>query len=409
MDSGTLLPIMATIVFQKGPLVGQTFRVDKSIITLGRNPNNDIVIPDPKVSRNHARLVLNKDTWSVENLSQNSLVTINQRRVEKGEIQDNTAIGLGDDSAFLFLLVSDETMLDNVSIRPSAKLMVTQDANASSPSSPLPVATGRDGHETAIALFPAFDIATLEVTDNTTGLQNIYPLTNEIINIGRDSTNDIVINDPMISKQHLQIVREHNQWVLIHPHPARQQTLNGLIYLGHTIQGNQPFRKVLERGDVFRIGNVQGTLVTLTYNDGSGAPQEKPPVLQPIRLQTDTITIGRLQDNDVVLNHPQVSAHHAQLKFEEGTYRLTDLGSTNHTYVNRLAVNACLLKPNDEIRIGPYRLVFRGNELVQYDESASIRIDVLNLVKMGNKQAILINNVSLSRRSFLSGRAAIMA
>lgn len=83
MDSETLLPIMATIVFQKGPLVGQTFRVDKSVITLGRNPNNDIVIPDPKVSRNHARLVLNEDTWSVENLSQNSLVTINQRRVER--------------------------------------------------------------------------------------------------------------------------------------------------------------------------------------------------------------------------------------------------------------------------------------------------------------------------------------
>ena len=122
MDSETLLPIMATIVFQNGPLVGQTFRVDKSVITLGRNPNNDIVIPDPKVSRNHARLVLNEDTWSVENLSQNSLVTINQRRVEKGEIQDNTAIGLGDDSAFLFLLVSAETVLDTVSIRPSAQL-----------------------------------------------------------------------------------------------------------------------------------------------------------------------------------------------------------------------------------------------------------------------------------------------
>ena len=153
--------------------------------------------------------------------------------------------------------------------------MATQNANASSPSSPLPVATGRDGHETAIALFPVLDIPTLEVTDNTTGLQNIYPLTNEIINIGRDASNDIAINDPMISKQHLQIVRENNQWVLIHPHPARQQTLNGLIYLGRTIQGDESFRKVLERGDVFRIGNVHGTLVTLTYNDGSGAPQEK--------------------------------------------------------------------------------------------------------------------------------------
>ena len=287
MDSGTLLPIMATIVFQKGPLVGQTFRVDKSVITLGRNPNNDIVIPDPKVSRNHARLVLNDDMWSIENLSQNTLVTINQRRVEKGEIQDNTSIGLGDDSAFLFLLVSDETVLDTVSIHPSAQLMATQNANASSPSSPLPFAIGGDGHETAIALFPAFDIPTLEVTDNTTGLQNIYSLTNEIINIGRDASNDIVINDPMISKQHLQIVRENNQWVLIHPHPARQQTLNGLIYLGRTIQGDESFRKVLERGDVFRIGNVHGTLVTLTYNDGSGAPQDKLPVLQPIRLQAD--------------------------------------------------------------------------------------------------------------------------
>ncbi len=403
MDSGTLLPIMATIVFQKGLLVGQTFRVDKSVITLGRNPNNDIVIPDPKVSRNHARLVLNESTWSVENLSQNSLVTINQRRVEKGEIQDNATIGLGDDSAFLFLLVLDETVLDTVSMHPSAQLMAALNVNAS-PSSPLPIATGSDGYETAIALFPTFDTATLEVTDNTSGLHNVYALSNEVINIGRDALNDIVINDPMISKQHLQIVRENNQWVMIHPHPARQQTLNGLIYLGRTIQGDEHFRKVLERGDVFRIGNVQGTLVTLTYNDGSGAPQEKQPVLQPIQLHTDSITIGRLQDNDVVLNHPQVSAHHAQLKSEKGTYRLTDLGSTNHTYVNRLAVNSCLLKLNDEMRIGPYRLIFKGNELVQYDESASIRIDALNLVKTGTKQAILINNISLSipPRSFVA-------
>lgn len=70
----------------KRPLVGQTFRVDKSVIILWRNPNNDIVIPDPKVSRNHARLVLNEDTWSIENVSQNSPITINQQRVEKGEI-----------------------------------------------------------------------------------------------------------------------------------------------------------------------------------------------------------------------------------------------------------------------------------------------------------------------------------
>lgn len=129
MNSGTLLPILATIIFQKGPLAGKTFRVDKSVITIGRNPNNDIVIPDPKVSRNQARISLHDDAWSIENFSQNSLITIDQRLVERGDIQHNTTVGLGDDSAFLFLLSSDETVIETVSITPSAQFERLPDSN----------------------------------------------------------------------------------------------------------------------------------------------------------------------------------------------------------------------------------------------------------------------------------------
>lgn len=60
-------------------------------------------------------------------------------------------------------------------------------------------------------------------------------------------------NDPIISDLHLQIIRQDNQWLLIHPHPDRQQTRNGLLYHGRKIRGDKFYRKPLTRGDVFRI------------------------------------------------------------------------------------------------------------------------------------------------------------
>ena len=56
-----------------------------------------------------------------------------------------------------------------------------------------------------------------------------------------------------------------------------------------------------------------------------------------------------------MLNHPQVSAYHARLVQEQGAHRLTDLNSTNHTYVNGLQITSQLLQARDEIRIGPFR------------------------------------------------------
>src|SRR5437899_11017863 len=104
------------------------------------------------------------------------------------------------------------------------------------------------------------------------------------MNIGRDPSNDIVINEPVVSAFHCQIRRENNALVLIHPHPSHQKTTNGLLYKGHHYKGTESFRHALVRGDVFRIGNEYGTLVTITYNDVSGAPQEVVPTIPTIVL-----------------------------------------------------------------------------------------------------------------------------
>jgi ABC-type glutathione transport system ATPase component len=184
--------------------------------------------------------------------------------------------------------------------------------------------------------------------------------------------------------------------VLVHPHPRRQQTLNGLLYQGQKIESTQQFRHELMRGDVFRIGDMHGTLVTLTYNDGSGNRQEVVPDIHPIPLDSAVLTLGRLADNTVVLNHPQVSAHHARLERANTTYRILDLGSTNHVYVNSRQVKEQLLKAGDDVRIGPFQLTYTGTQLIQRDEQSNIRIDAFHLNRYGSGNVRLLNDISLA-------------
>ena len=239
-------------------------------------------------------------------------------------------------------------------------------------------------------------IPSLEVSNNTSGQRKRHPLVKQIITIGRDLKNDIVITDPSVSAFHLQLAREGNQYILIHPHPERQQTTNGLLYQGRKIRGDESYHKVLEQGDVFRIGDEQGTLVSLAYQDGSGSHPDALPPIHPIKLDTPELTIGRNPDSTVVLAHPMVSWHHAKLVREGGTYRILDLHSTNHVYVNAQLVTNHLLKMGDELRIGPYRLVYEMTHLVEYDESQTIRLDALHLTKVYKKRTVLLNDISLS-------------
>ncbi len=63
------------------------------------------------------------------------------------------------------------------------------------------------------------------------------------------------------------------------------------------------------------------------------------------------INIGRLPDNDLVLDDPHVSRRHAQLRAESGHYRIIDLQSTVGTWVNGHLVADHLLRPGDVISI----------------------------------------------------------
>src|SRR2546428_487579 len=133
------------------------------------------------------------------------------------------------------------------------------------------------------------------------GVTTRYELTKPVTNAGRDKSNDIFIDAAVISAFHFQIVYDGDQYTLIHPHPLRQETTNGLLYQSRHIVGRESFRQVLSHGDTFRIGSEKGMQVTFTFDEGRAATGEILPHVRPIMLNKPKITIGRLPQNDVTL------------------------------------------------------------------------------------------------------------
>ena len=94
-------------------------------------------------------------------------------------------------------------------------------------------------------------------------------------------------------------------------------------------------------------------------------------VVFPVRPSQQTpvhlLTLGRTNNNDVVIRDTSVSRFHAYLKpAEGGGFLIQDAGSTNGTTVNGSAVPArghgppVQLKPGDDVRIGQVDFTFLG-------------------------------------------------
>jgi hypothetical protein len=64
------------------------------------------------------------------------------------------------------------------------------------------------------------------------------------------------------------------------------------------------------------------------------------------------LTIGRGQDNGLVVRDGRASRHHARIDGRRGSLVLTDLGSTNGSFVNDRRIESMALGAGDRIRIG---------------------------------------------------------
>ncbi|MBW2584938.1 MAG: FHA domain-containing protein [Deltaproteobacteria bacterium] len=75
-----------------------------------------------------------------------------------------------------------------------------------------------------------------------------------------------------------------------------------------------------------------------------------------------SLTIGRREDNDVVIDEPSVSGHHAKIDALGDRFVLIDLKSKNGSFVNEQLVDSHWLKDEDIVTIGGHSLVLDFSE-----------------------------------------------
>jgi pSer/pThr/pTyr-binding forkhead associated (FHA) protein len=99
-------------------------------------------------------------------------------------------------------------------------------------------------------------------------------------------------------------------------------------------------------------------------------------VIKDYPFPKGSVTIGRRKENTIVFNNPEVSSVHARIDKVGTDYILTDLQSTNGTFVNSLKVLSHRLSHGDRISIGKNVLLFIGTEKAKADaERANIPLD----------------------------------
>lgn len=84
------------LVMSQGPQPGQTFTLDQDLLTVGRDPSSDIVINDPQVSRQHARIMRRGSLMVIEDIGSTNGTFVNGMRLTVPHtLANGDVIGLG--------------------------------------------------------------------------------------------------------------------------------------------------------------------------------------------------------------------------------------------------------------------------------------------------------------------------
>jgi pSer/pThr/pTyr-binding forkhead associated (FHA) protein len=118
-------------------------------------------------------------------------------------------------------------------------------------------------------------------------------------------------------------------------------------------------------------------------------------IIERVVTEKKRISIGRTNDNDIVLENRGVSRKHAMIEFNNNAAVLMDNESLNGTFVNNRKVNEEVLRDEDIITIGKYVLIYRTESTQMADQMASMDGTMVLNTK---KQKDLIENDRMERQ-----------
>ena len=108
-----------------------------------------------------------------------------------------------------------------------------------------------------------------------------------------------------------------------------------------------------------------------------------------IPLVRQVLTVGRRASCDICLHFPNISGKHCELAFADGSWIISDLGSTNGIKVNGSRVTKKVLRPGDTISIAKrqfkidYTIEMGRQALAEFLEESEEYLDTPLLEKAG--------------------------
>ena len=124
------------------------------------------------------------------------------------------------------------------------------------------------------------------------------------------------------------------------------------------------------------------SLFVIRGNDQGSRFEFDDPVLQ----------LGRDAANSVQLHDTEVSRNHAEIRNVEGVYEITDLDSSNGTFVNGRRVERQRLDSGDQIRLGKTLMLYTGPS-EESSEDLSSAIDIA-MPQTGGQRSRIIHSIT---------------
>ena len=124
------------------------------------------------------------------------------------------------------------------------------------------------------------------------------------------------------------------------------------------------------------------------------------------RLTSDTITIGRAVECEIVITSKRVSRRHSSIRREEWQVVLQDLDSTNGTFLNdERVMTPQPLHDGDHITIGDVTFVFHDPDVTYADTAfPELEVDAAAGVVRVNRRAIGLSPKEFELVTFLYER-----
>ncbi|MGQ9909435.1 MAG: FHA domain-containing protein [Candidatus Flexifilum sp.] len=291
---------MLRLVMRRGPTPGAIYVLEGDEINIGRGSKNQIVIRDSEVSREHCRLSRLMDGYEVRDLNSSNGTFINGQRVTGSFVLEPGAI----------LELGDSITLEYDRIQlPAEDTTATLDDLAGD----LEAASADPERHYSFRIMMTHGVIT----------GKIFELTDPIITLGRDLTNDIVIQDPEVSRYHLRLRRIRHGYSIEDMGSTNGTFVNGVLLKNPVI---------LNHDDVVKLGSTvqfqfvadvlpplaEGIIDTRSTPVGQQSTGHRGPnrdetlhghILRGVRSQVKTSRLGTGLEVGTLENHIFIAYH----------------------------------------------------------------------------------------------------